>query len=568
MNILDQLTLEQKEELVRLWNEVRKRAKHSSTAMFSACIKDERTHMPVVIAPHQQLGLEFMDYHRRGVLIWPINHSKTTDGIAWALRRIYKNPSSRGAVVSATQNQAKKILKSIADYILFDPEFRSLVTDPETGEVHVLQGEKWTDSQITVRRPYGVKDPTLVAVGIDGGLPGSRLDWILVDDLLNLGNTRTQDGRDHAFTFIDSSVLSRLEADGQIFVNNSAWHPDDVLHRLEKLGWATLRMGVTGDIYIRDDAETIAKNKIFDSDLIEDWPGGDLAFGSRVKITDAAMRAYQQIVYNRFGLTPSPEPMLWNPHPTIPSVSFLKRKHPIAAEFNRLYMSQTRDDGSAMCKEEWIELCKRAGRERGYFKLPRAVTNPNNVFTGVDLAFSKKDGSDDVAIFTFEVLPPGNHRLIVDIKVGKMSGPEIRNEIIRQHHAYGGVFRVENNAAQDLLLQFMRESNVDVPIRPHTTGANKAREDFGVPSMFSEFANGMWIIPNAMNGLCEPEVQRFINECLYYNPSKHTGDILMAAWFAREQGREFGMISGGETANQGARGQSQGIGIGAAVMMR
>lgn len=940
-----------KAKLVRQWNAIRKRARKESGALFTACIKDERRRQPVILAPHQRLGLEFMDYHKRGVMIWPINHSKTTNGIAWALRKILDNPSSRGAIISATQAQASKILRVIKAYIEEDDEFKSLATDPETGEVRVRRGEKWTDSLIIVDRPPGIKDPTVVAVGIDGGLPGARLDWVLVDDLLNFENTRTKDQRDKIFTWFDSTAISRLEPDGQLMVMNSAWHPDDVLHRLEKLGWATLRMQVTGDIYLKDDVDMLAAGKMWDSDLFVEVPGGDAALGVRFRIKPDVVKEYQKFMKFRFGLEPSNDNMLWDPHPTIKSIDELKRKHQIAAEFNRLYMSHTRDDGSAMCKMEWIEHSKRNARERGIYKLPKRVTDGNRVFTGVDLAISKKDGSDDTAFFTIEILPSG-HRLIIDIEIGKLHGPEIKRELVRAHKDYQGVFRVENNAcfvpgslvltrdrgyaaietieqgeyvwthrgrwrrvieridgesrtlvefrakgnvsvrctpnhwfylrrsgrtpgrkgghyrpmgdakwisggfvdesayaalarpvwdrsepvvhleetnknracvidvkedlafvmglfmaegnsatgqvawtfstkemylaehaqtvlaryfpkmkvsialrestirvtangrqvrelfamgksvskapptesygwplhlrlmmvrgwfvgdgclrvnnqasrtprpylsgqsisrnmmlfirstlleagyratlknipareneidgrairgkssyglslahedscrllkdmnevemirwgkqfnhtrrsnvsivvddtahawskvvqgpfefqaydgqvhnlvveedhsytvedyvvhnAQDFVLQFVREDHPDVPVRGHTTGANKAREDFGVPSIFTEMANGAWIIPSAKDGTCEPNVQRFIDECLYYSPSRHTGDALMACYFAREQAREFGVLSGGDTAilsQQSANTQS----IGAMVMTR
>jgi hypothetical protein len=39
-------------------------------------------------------------------------------------------------------------------------------------------------------------------------------------------------------------------------------------------------------------------------------------------------------------------------------------------------------------------------------------------------------------------------------------------------------------------------------------------------------------------------VQQWVDDCLYYQPDAHTGDVLMAAYLAREQAREFGMMSG------------------------
>ncbi len=35
-----------------------------------------------------------------------------------------------------------------------------------------------------------------------------------------------------------------------------------------------------------------------------------------------------------------------------------------------------------------------------------------------------------------------------------------------------------------------------------------------------------------------PEVDAWVNEMLYYDPRSHTGDRLMASWFAREAARQ------------------------------
>jgi hypothetical protein len=89
------------------------------------------------------------------------------------------------------------------------------------------------------------------------------------------------------------------------------------------------------------------------------------------------------------------------------------------------------------------------------------------------------------------------------------------------------------------LLQWAREERKDINIHAHTTNAvNKRDVDFGVESLFVEFQNGAWVIPCDMNGKCDPEVQAFIDECLYYQPPPaHTGDRLMSAWIASEGAR-------------------------------
>ena len=100
---------------------------------------------------------------------------------------------------------------------------------------------------------------------------------------------------------------------------------------------------------------------------------------------------------------------------------------------------------------------------------------------------------------------------------------------------------MENNAAQDFILQFARDRG-SIPIRPFTTtAAAKHSVEFGVESIAAEMSAGAWVIPNH-DGVMHPEVAEWVDEMLYYDPRAHTGDRLMASWFARE-GVRLGAIT-------------------------
>lgn len=108
--------------------------------------------------------------------------------------------------------------------------------------------------------------------------------------------------------------------------------------------------------------------------------------------------------------------------------------------------------------------------------------------------------------------------------------------IIDTHNRYHSIIAVENNAAQEYILQFTKQVSA-VPIVPHHTGSNKVDPIFGVQSIAVEMSNGKWIIPS-QGGSCAPEISAWVQEMLYYDPSKHTGDRLMSSWFARELSRK------------------------------
>jgi hypothetical protein len=100
---------------------------------------------------------------------------------------------------------------------------------------------------------------------------------------------------------------------------------------------------------------------------------------------------------------------------------------------------------------------------------------------------------------------------------------------------YHSLVVVENNAAQDFIIQFTRQ-RVNIPIKPYTTTVRAHHPEYGVESIGAEMAAAKWIVP-CKNGQVHPEVGRWINELIYYDPRSHTGDRLMASFFAREGSR-------------------------------
>jgi hypothetical protein len=126
--------------------------------------------------------------------------------------------------------------------------------------------------------------------------------------------------------------------------------------------------------------------------------------------------------------------------------------------------------------------------------------------------------------------------------VEKYDGP-VYNLIVEEDESYVVEDYIVHNA-QDYILQFARAQNASVPIKAHTTGRNKAHPEYGVESLFVEIQNGAWIIPCDHAGRCHPNVQRWVDACLYYQPDAHVDDVLMASWLAREQARAMGLTAG------------------------
>lgn len=448
-------------------------AKVDVDAFVTAVMRDERTGLPLEQAPVHTAWHDLASSHDR-LLIWSaIEHGKTTQlSIARTLWLLGRDPTLRIAIVSNTAGQAEKLLRAIKRYIEVSADLHAIFPHLRPTQ------EQWTSRAITIKRPTTSKDPSVQTLGIHGNVLGSRVDVLIVDDLLDSENTRTAKGREECFQWFQASCLSRLTSNARVLVVGTAFHPEDTLHRLARMpGWKAFRYPVLED----GGAEPRWPER---------WPK-------------------ERIARTRETLGP--------------------------LEFARQLLCVARDDSEARFKKEWIDWCLERGAGKqlvyGMDRLPPGF----KTYTGVDLAVQQKDGADLTCLFTIAVHPQGD-REILNIESGRWSGPEIIARIIETHRRYMSICVVENNASQDFIIQFAR-GQFAVPIRPFTTGRNKAHPEFGVEALAAEMAGRKWIIPSQGGQAAHPEIFNWIQEMLFYQPSSHTGDRLMASWFAKEGAR-------------------------------
>jgi hypothetical protein len=363
---------------------------------------------------------------------------------------------------------------------LADSLRRYIETSSELHDVFpgLMPGEPWGTNAFSVKRSTISKDPSVQCAGIHGNIQGARLDRVILDDVLDYENTLTEDQRKGTIDWYQSAVTGRLTDLSRVRGVGTAFHPQDILHHFARTGWAAF------------------KYPVVDANGMPRWP-------ERWPLERIAER--------------------------------VRELGPIEAQ--RQLMCEARDDTTARFKRDWIEIALRLGEGTNLASALQLLPPGYRTYTGVDLAVQKKDSSDLTCLFTIAIDPQGN-RYVLNIETGKFSGPEIVQRIHASHTRYQSIVIVENNAAQDFILQFARQGGA-TPMIPFTTGRNKAHPEFGVESMAAEMAGGKWRIPNH-NGQMHPEVAAWVDEMLFYNPAAHTGDRLMASWFARE-GARLGM---------------------------
>lgn len=459
-----------------LYQELLDAARVDIDAFVTHVMRDEKNGLPLKQSDLHVTWHGLAEEHDRLLLWSAIEHGKTTQmSIARPLFLLGQDPTLRIAIVSNTAGQAEKLLRAIKRYIETSTELHEVFPDLKPGN------EQWTSRAITVQRPTVSKDPSIQTLGIHGNILGSRVDYLILDDLLDTENTRTAKGREDCFLWVQASCLGRLTEKGRVLCVGTAFHPDDTLHRLAKLpGFRAFRYPVL------DDAGAPR------------WP-------SRWSL--------ERIQKTRETLGP--------------------------LEFARQLLCVARSDEESRFKKEWIDACLHRGAGKQLVHGMERLPGKWKAYTGVDLAVQQKDASDSSCLFTIAFNPENGDKEVLNIEAGKWTGPEIVNRIIDTHRRYLSIMVVENNAAQDFIIQFAR-GQFAVPIRPFTTGRNKAHPEFGVEGLAAEMAARKWVIPSQHGQPSHPEIFKWIQEMLFYAPSEHTGDRLMASWFARE-GCRLGM---------------------------
>lgn len=446
-------------------------ARHDADTFMEYVLRDESTGHAITQSPVQTDWHQRAEQHDR-LLIWShIESGKSSQiSIGRTLWLLGREPNARIAVVSNTHEQAGKLVRTIAKYIENSSELRRVFPK-------LLKADPWTGHQLYIQRPTTAKDPSVQATGIHGNITGARLDYLILDDVLDYENTRTPALRDDLWNWYHATLSGRLTAKARVLVVGTAYHPDDFLHRISRTpGWAAFRYPA-----------------LHDDGITPRWPDR------------------------------------W------PPARLQKKREELGPlEFARQMLCVARDDSESRFKKEWIDRCLERGRGKYLCRALAVLPAGIRTFTGVDLAVQRHSAADSTVLFTIAVHPNGDRELL-NIESGKWTGPEIVGRMVDSNKRFFSIHRVENNAAQDFILQFARGAAA-IPLQAHTTGRSKANPEFGVESIATEMANGKWIIPSG-DGRLHPEVEKWVNEMLYYDPNSHTGDRLMACWFAREGAR-------------------------------
>ena len=462
------------------------RARESTADFIELAFSHERDGRRLHNAPFHREWQDALSKNDMVVLQAPVEHAKTQQvAVAKTVHLIGQDPNRRVAIISNTADMAAKILRAIKQQIEENPLVREVFPGLARAEGAAVP---WNNDAITVKRATIARDPTVQTCGAYGPLVGSRLDVIIVDDVVDFENSRTPEQRKKLIEWFDTTVMTRATEGCKIFVIGTPWDPEDLLHIL------AVRPGFVSLVYsavLNPDEPQSAWVPLWP----EQWP--------RERLIDRAQNISAHV-------------------------------------FLRKYLCRTRLDASGRFNSGWLERAKELGKGRAMCATaPKAQGGVRllRTFTGVDLGIGDKTSSALTCFFTIAIDDTGR-RIVCEVLSGRWTAPEIIDKLVSISMRFGSTIAVESNGAQKFLIQMAQGR---VPVIGLNTGGNKHHAEFGVESLAVELRNEMWVVPSGPSGeTIDPEARAWFAEMLNYSPEAHTGDRLMASWVAREVARKHG----------------------------
>jgi len=111
---------------------------------------------------------------RRGLLMAFRHSGKSTVVGIFAACVLCMRPESRILILSAESALASRMVAHIRHILENHPRCAELVPQVK---------KEWASNRITVNRPIGIREPSVICQGISGNITGMRADLIICDDI-------------------------------------------------------------------------------------------------------------------------------------------------------------------------------------------------------------------------------------------------------------------------------------------------------------------------------------------------------------------------------------------------
>ena len=110
----------------------------------------------------------------RGLLMAFRHSGKSTVVGIFAACVLYHRPESRILILSAQSALSSRMVGHIKNILENHPWCTSLIPTNK---------KEWASSRITINRPIGIREPSVICQGVHGNITGMRADLIICDDV-------------------------------------------------------------------------------------------------------------------------------------------------------------------------------------------------------------------------------------------------------------------------------------------------------------------------------------------------------------------------------------------------
>lgn len=449
----------------------------SLAAFVMLVLRDEETGAPVELQPYHYDLIAALTAHRRLVVLAHVESGKTQIGAMWLLWQLGRNHRLRMAVICESMSLSRDIVRLCGKYI-GDADFEG-ATALHAIFHDLLPGDEWKPGEgaITVQRKGAIKDASIKAFSSEGGITGRRVDAALLDDCVTPKTTATPYLRGQQTQTFFRKIFGRVVKGGAIvFFTNAQFEDDCSAVFASKRGVHEHVMAVTVDGTATGASQWPAR-----------WPDSRIA-----------------------------EYFAQNPDAPAQLLA-IRRKQSTFGRFTR-----------AM-----TDACLEAGRGLDLRTPAADIPSGYLVCIGVDFAFSQGRSADRSAIVAVLRYPDGRRELL-HVAAGKWREADGLRElasVLRMYPKHR--VRAESNGGQRWIIESWAE-RLDLTIEPYRTDGSKWSPVVGIPALAADMGNHRWIFPCDHLLTPEPMVSELIAELHAFDPDpkKHTGDLVMALFFA------------------------------------
>jgi len=184
---------------------------------------------PMQLKEFHKEWIQLFNDNRFISLLAPRGSGKTQAVGAYIIWKIVTNPEIKILVVTINQEMADNIMSFIQRHL----EGNEIIQE--------LYGKQrgfsdWSRSVLRVLGAGNQKDPTLKVLGITASMVGGHHDIIILDDIMDSNNSRTEHRRMEVIHQFESTMMPMLlPPNGKVISIATRWHESDMSAYLQKI---------------------------------------------------------------------------------------------------------------------------------------------------------------------------------------------------------------------------------------------------------------------------------------------------------------------------------------------